>query len=62
IQLETTLATLATVYAQMANLGTKEVDSGKSQRLRQEIQSEVLNLQDTIDAMSEVQQQTLRSS
>ncbi len=60
IQLETTLATLATVYAQMANLGTKEVDSGKSQRLRDEIQSEVLNLQDTIDAMTEVQQQTLR--
>lgn len=60
IQLETTLATLATVYAQMANLGTKEVDSGKSQRLRDEIQSEVLNLQDTIEAMTEVQQQTLR--
>jgi hypothetical protein len=60
IQLETTLATLATVYAQMANLGTKEVDSGKSQRLRDEIESEVLNLQDTIDAMTEVQRQTLR--
>ncbi|MBC8099115.1 MAG: hypothetical protein H7Y11_06705 [Armatimonadetes bacterium] len=60
IQLESTLASLGTMYAQMARLGTKEVDSGRAQRLRQDIQEEVAGLQDTIDAMGEVQAQQLR--
>lgn len=60
IQLETTLSSLGTIYAQMTRLGTKEVDSGRAQRLRLEIQDEVAQLQDTIDAMDEVQQQSLR--
>lgn len=60
IQLESTLASLGTVYAQMSLLGTKEVDSARAQRLRLEIQDEVASLQDTIDAMDEVQMQSLR--
>lgn len=60
IQLETTLASLATIYAQMARLGAKEVDSGRAQRLRLEIQDEISGLQDTIEAMDEVQAQSLR--
>lgn len=60
IQLETTLSSLGTIYAQMTRLGAKEVDSGRAQRLRLEIQDEVAQLQDTIDAMDEVQQQSLR--
>ncbi len=60
IQLETTLSSLGTIYAQMTRLGTKEVDSNRAQRLRLEIQDEVAQLQDTIDAMDEVQQQALR--
>jgi len=44
----------------MARLGTKEVDSGNAQRLRLEIQDEIAGLQDTIDAMDEVQAQTMR--
>lgn len=60
IQLESTLSSLGTVYAQMSLLGTKEVDSSRAQRLRLEIQDEVSSLQDTIEAMDEVQAQSLR--
>jgi hypothetical protein len=59
IQLESTLSSLGTIYAQMSLLGTKEVDSSRAQRLRLEIQDEVSSLQDTIDAMDEFQQQRL---
>lgn len=60
IQLESTLSSLGTIYAQMSLLGSKEVDSGRAQRLRLEIQDEVAGLQDTIDAMDEVNAQRLR--
>lgn len=60
IQLESTLASLGTVYAQMSLLGTKEVDSARAQRLRLEIKDEVSSLQDTIEAMTDVQAQSLR--
>ncbi len=59
IQLESTLSSLGTIYAQMSLLGTKEVDSSRAQRLRLEIQDEVSSLQDTIEAMDEVHQQRL---
>lgn len=59
IQLESTLASLGTIYAQMSRLGAKEVDSARAQRLRLEIQDEVASLQDTIDAMDEVHSQRL---
>jgi predicted RNase H-like nuclease (RuvC/YqgF family) len=58
-QLESTLSSVGTIYAQMSLLGTKEVDSARAQRLRLEIQDEVSGLQDTIDAMDEVQSQRL---
>lgn len=60
IQLESTLSSLGTIYAQMSLLGTKDVDSSRAQRLRLEIQDEVSQLQDTIDAMDEVQAQALQ--
>ena len=60
IQLESTLSSLGTIYAQMSLMGTKEVDSARAKRLRLEIQDEVTGLQDTIEAMDEVQQQRLR--
>lgn len=59
IQLDSTLSSLGTIYAQMSLLGAKDVDSGRAQRLREEIQDEVLSLQDTIAAMDEVQSQRL---
>lgn len=62
IQLESTLSSLGTIYAQMSLLGTKEVDSSRAQRLRLEIQDEVSSLQDTIEALDEVQAQRLRLS
>lgn len=60
IQLESTLSSLGTIYAQMSLLGTKKVDGTRAQRLRLEIQDEVASLQDTIEAMDEVQMQQLR--
>lgn len=59
IQLESTLTSLGTVYAQMSLLGTKEVDSARAQRLREDIKDEVSSLQDTIEALDEVQAQRL---
>lgn len=60
INLDSTLSSLGTIYAQMSLLGTKDVDSSRAQRLRQDIREEVTSLQDTIDAMEEVQAQRLR--
>ncbi len=60
IQLDSTLSSLGTIYAQMSLLGTKDVDSSRAQRLRQDIREEVAGLQDTIDAMEEVQAQRLK--
>ena len=55
IQLESTLSALGTVYAQMSLLGTKDTKSIRGQRLGIEIKEEIDKLQDTIDAMDEVQ-------
>ena len=55
IQLESTLSALGTVYAQMSLLGTKDINSTRGQRLSIEIKDEIDKLQDTIDAMEEVQ-------
>lgn len=60
IQLESTLSSLGTIYAQMSLMGTKEVDSARAKRLRLEIQDELAGLQDTIEAMDEVQAQRLQ--
>ena len=60
IQLESTLSSLGTIYAQMSNLGASKVDSSRAQRMRLEIKDEIDSLQDTIDAMEEVQMQSLR--
>ncbi|HVU11490.1 MAG TPA: hypothetical protein VHD90_09440 [Phototrophicaceae bacterium] len=60
IQLDSTLSSLGTIYAQMSALGAKDVDSSRAQRLRADIKDEVTGLQDTIDAMDEVQAQRLK--
>ncbi|MBN1967155.1 MAG: hypothetical protein JW910_21050 [Anaerolineae bacterium] len=54
IQLQNTLAALGTVYAQMQVIDTKDLDSARTRRLRDEIHDEVSGLQDTIMAMEEV--------
>lgn len=60
IQLESTLSSLGTVYAQMSLLGAKETDSAKGTRLTVEVKDEIDKLQDIIEAMDEVQMQSLR--
>jgi hypothetical protein len=60
IQLESTLTSLGTVYAQMSLMGTKEVDSSSKQRLIGEMKDEINQLQDTLEAMDEVQMQSLQ--
>jgi len=54
IKLDSTVAQLSTVYAQMQLLDTKALDSGRAQRLRTEIQDEIASLSDTINAMDDV--------
>ena len=54
IQLDNTLAALGTLYAQMQVIDTKDLDSARARRLRDEIHDEVTELEDTILAMDEV--------
>ena len=56
IQLDHTLSALGTVYAQMQLLDAKDIDSGRTRRLQQEIQDEVSSLEDTVAALDEVHQ------
>lgn len=53
-QLENTLAAMGTVYAQLQLLGAKDVDSGRAQRLREDIAEQVAALQDVLETMDEV--------
>ncbi|RMF30824.1 MAG: hypothetical protein D6759_11195 [Chloroflexi bacterium] len=54
LQLESTLSAMGTIYSQVLLIGVKDVDSGRAQRLRQEIADEVAGLQDVLSAMDEV--------
>lgn len=60
LRLESALASLGTMHAQMALLGTRKADSSGARQMRQEIREEVSQLQDTIEAMDEVQAGQLR--
>jgi hypothetical protein len=53
-QLENTLAAMGTVYAQLQLMGAKDVDSGRAQRLREDIAEQVTALQDVLETMDEV--------
>lgn len=55
IQLDNTLSALGTVYAQLQVIGSKDIDRGSAQRLRNEVHDHVMELQDTIAAIDEVQ-------
>ncbi len=54
LQLDDTLSAMGTIYAQMQLIGAKDIDSGRAQRLRQDIADQVNSLQDVIQAMDEV--------
>jgi hypothetical protein len=53
-QLESTVTAMGTVYSQVMLLGSREVASGRAQRLQQDIDDQVLALQDVVQTMDEV--------
>jgi biopolymer transport protein ExbB/TolQ len=55
-QMESTLAALGTVYAQLQTLDVRGAEKGHADRLRQEIDEQVAQLQDLSEAMDEVYQ------
>ncbi len=56
LQMDNALTALGTVYSQILLIGVKDVDSGRAQRLRDDIAEEVERLQDVVTAMDEVYQ------
>lgn len=54
LQMDHSLAALGTLYSQVLLIGAREVDSGRTQRLREDIRQQVLRLQDMIDSINAV--------
>lgn len=54
LQLDHSLASLGTVYSQMLLIGSKDVDSDRADRLRDDIRDQVLALQDIVASLNEV--------
>jgi len=54
LQLDHSLAALGTVYSQMLLIGSKDVDSDRAERLRDDIRDEVSALQDLVESLNEV--------
>jgi hypothetical protein len=54
LQMDHSLAALGTVYSQVLLIGAREVDSGRTQRLREDVRQQVLNLQDMVDSINAV--------
>jgi hypothetical protein len=53
-QLDSTITAMGTVYSQIMLLGSRDVASGRAQRLHQDIDDQVLALQDVVHTMDEV--------
>ena len=54
LQLENTLTSLGTIYSQVLLVDASDVNSGKTQRLRESIAEQVNGLQDLLSSMDEV--------
>jgi len=54
LQLDHSLAALGTMYSQMLLIGSKDVDSDRADRLRDDIRDEVAALQDIVESLNEV--------
>jgi hypothetical protein len=52
--LESTITAMGTVYSQMMILGSRDVASGRAQRLEQDITDQVQALQDIVQTMDEM--------
>jgi hypothetical protein len=53
-QLESTITAMGTVYSQMMILGSRDVGSGRAQRLQQDIVDQVQALQDIVQTLDDV--------
>jgi tetratricopeptide (TPR) repeat protein len=53
-QLESTVTAMGTVYSQMMILGSRDVASGRAERLQEDIDDQVQALQDVVQTMDEV--------
>ncbi len=54
LQMDNALTALGTIYSQMLLIGVKDIDSGRAQRLREDIAEEIKSLHDVVEAMDEV--------
>jgi hypothetical protein len=54
LQLENALAALGAIYAQLQLIGARDVNSGRTQRLQEDIARQIASLQDIAEAMDEV--------
>jgi len=57
LQIDQTLSSMGTVYSQLLLMDAKDIDSGKYQRLQDDIAEEVKGLREIADAMDEVYKQ-----
>lgn len=54
LQLDSSLASLGTVYSQLLLIGSKDVDGGQAERLQADISDEVNSLQDVVESINEI--------
>jgi hypothetical protein len=54
LQMESTTTALGTVYSQLLLIGVKDIDSGRAQRLREDIGGQVSTLHDLVSSVDEV--------
>jgi hypothetical protein len=57
IRMESTISQLGTVYAQMQQMDAKDLDSGRAQRLKDDIREEIAQLTDTLSTMDDMYKQ-----
>ncbi len=53
-RLEQTLSDLGTIYSQMQQIEARDVESGRAQRLAEDVADEIADLQGVVDAMDQV--------
>ena len=61
LQLEQSLTALGTVYSQVQLIDAQSVDSGRAERLRDDIQEQVARLDDLVSSPNEVYNHTERA-
>jgi len=54
LQMDSTVTAMGTIYSQLLLVGVKDVDSGRAQRLREDISEQVKQLHDVVSSMDEV--------